>query len=57
LVCAVVERIAAGDHAIVLAEPLAAAERGAGAPLLYHNGQYARLAEPEANRGGSCAMK
>jgi flavin reductase (DIM6/NTAB) family NADH-FMN oxidoreductase RutF len=50
LVCGVIERIAAGDHAIVLAEPVAAADCGAGAPLLYHDGQYARLAAPEANR-------
>jgi flavin reductase (DIM6/NTAB) family NADH-FMN oxidoreductase RutF len=50
LVCGVVERIAAGDHAIVLAEPLAAVECGAGAPLLYHNGQYVRLAASEASQ-------
>jgi flavin reductase (DIM6/NTAB) family NADH-FMN oxidoreductase RutF len=43
LVCRVVERFVAGDHAIVLAEPVAG-ERAEGAPLLYHNGRYATLA-------------
>lgn len=42
LVCRVAERIAAGDHAIVLAEPFAA-EYADGAPLLYHNGRYSGL--------------
>jgi flavin reductase (DIM6/NTAB) family NADH-FMN oxidoreductase RutF len=42
LLCRVVRRIAAGDHAIVLAEPLLA-EYAEGTPLLYHNGGYAGL--------------
>ncbi len=42
LVCRVVDRMAAGDHTIVLAQPLVAAHAD-GAPLLYHNGQYKRL--------------
>lgn len=43
LVGRVTARIAAGDHAIVLAEPLAA-ESTEGRPLLYHNGHYTALA-------------
>jgi flavin reductase (DIM6/NTAB) family NADH-FMN oxidoreductase RutF len=42
LVCRVADRIVAGDHSIVLGEPLAAAH-GDGTPLIYHNGQYAGL--------------
>jgi len=42
LVCRVVERIAAGDHTIVLAEPVVG-EYSEGNPLIYHNGQYAAL--------------
>ncbi|MFC6023816.1 flavin reductase family protein [Plantactinospora solaniradicis] len=42
LVCRVVERIAAGDHTIMLAEPLIT-EYAEGAPLIYHDGRYARL--------------
>ena len=42
LVCRVGERIVAGDHAIVLGEPVLA-EYADGAPLLYHDGNYARL--------------
>jgi flavin reductase (DIM6/NTAB) family NADH-FMN oxidoreductase RutF len=43
LVCRVAARIPAGDHVIVLAEPV---EIGCvdGSPLLYHNGQYVGLA-------------
>ncbi|MGW3896721.1 flavin reductase family protein [Micromonospora profundi] len=43
LVCHVSARIPAGDHVIVLAEPLEA-QIGDGSPLLYHDGQYAALA-------------
>lgn len=39
LLCRVVQRVAAGGHAIVLAEPVAG-EHAEGAPLLYHDGQY-----------------
>jgi flavin reductase (DIM6/NTAB) family NADH-FMN oxidoreductase RutF len=38
----VTQQVAAGDHTIVLAEPLAGSH-GEGAPLLYHMGQYAAL--------------
>jgi len=45
LICRVADRVAAGDHAIVLAEPLEA-EHGVdhAAPLLYHMGRYLRAA-------------
>lgn len=42
LLCRVTQRVLAGDHAIVLAEPLAG-RHGDGAPLLYHMGRYAAL--------------
>lgn len=42
LVCRVTQRVLAGDHAIVLAEPLSGSH-GEGAPLLYHMGRYAAL--------------
>ncbi|MFG1658306.1 flavin reductase family protein [Micromonospora chersina] len=42
LLCRVTERVLAGDHAIVLAEPLTG-DHGEGAPLLYHMGRYAAL--------------
>lgn len=42
LLCRVTERVLAGDHAIVLAEPLTG-RHGEGAPLLYHMGRYAAL--------------
>jgi flavin reductase (DIM6/NTAB) family NADH-FMN oxidoreductase RutF len=44
LVCRIVDRVAAGDHAVVLAEPLLAQHRGEDFPLLYHRGRYAALA-------------
>lgn len=42
LVCRIAARVAAGDHAIVLAEPvkIRCAE---GSPLVYYNGQYVGL--------------
>jgi flavin reductase (DIM6/NTAB) family NADH-FMN oxidoreductase RutF len=43
LVCRVVERVHAGDHAIVLAEPVHGEHRD-GAPLLYHDGRYLKAA-------------
>ncbi|MER7002039.1 flavin reductase family protein [Dactylosporangium sp. NPDC000555] len=43
LVCRVAERVHAGDHAIVLAEPIQG-EHSDGAPLLYHNGRYLKAA-------------
>jgi flavin reductase (DIM6/NTAB) family NADH-FMN oxidoreductase RutF len=44
LVCRVADRVAAGDHVVVLAEPLLAQHGDAAAPLLYHQGRYACLA-------------
>ncbi|HEY1489368.1 MAG TPA: flavin reductase family protein [Micromonosporaceae bacterium] len=45
LVCRVVDRVAAGDHAIVLAEPVVAEHVDHEAsPLLYHMGRYLRAA-------------
>ena len=44
LVCRVVDRVAAGDHAVVLAEPLLAQYANEDSPLLYHQGRYASLA-------------
>jgi flavin reductase (DIM6/NTAB) family NADH-FMN oxidoreductase RutF len=43
LVCRVTDRVVAGDHVIVLAQPLAGHHAGTGAPLLYHRGRYTRL--------------
>lgn len=43
MVCEVVERVPAGDHAIVLGRPVSAEHRP-GEPLLYHQGGYVRLA-------------
>lgn len=42
LLCRVTQRVPAGDHVIVLAEPLIG-WHGEGAPLLYHMGRYAAL--------------
>jgi flavin reductase (DIM6/NTAB) family NADH-FMN oxidoreductase RutF len=42
LLCRVTERVLAGDHAIVLAEPLTG-RHTEGSPLLYHMGRYAAL--------------
>lgn len=45
LVCRVAERVPAGDHAIVLAEPVDGAHQSDhGAPLLYHMGRYLHTA-------------
>jgi flavin reductase (DIM6/NTAB) family NADH-FMN oxidoreductase RutF len=44
LVCRVVDRVAAGDHVVVLAEPLLARYGDDDSPLLYHQGRYACLA-------------
>ncbi|MFF5231439.1 flavin reductase family protein [Dactylosporangium sp. NPDC000521] len=43
LVCRVVDRVHAGDHAIVLAEPVLG-EHQEGLPLLYHMGRYLKAA-------------
>jgi flavin reductase (DIM6/NTAB) family NADH-FMN oxidoreductase RutF len=42
LLCRVTRRLPAGDHVIVLAEPLTG-HHGDGTPLLYHMGRYAAL--------------
>jgi len=44
VVCRIVERVAAGDHAVVLAEPLLAQYGDEDSPLLYHQGRYVSLA-------------
>jgi flavin reductase (DIM6/NTAB) family NADH-FMN oxidoreductase RutF len=46
LLCRVTERVAAGDHAIVLAEPTHGGHAHTAAPLIYHMGRYASLASP-----------
>jgi flavin reductase (DIM6/NTAB) family NADH-FMN oxidoreductase RutF len=43
LVCRVARRVTAGDHDIVLAEPVTASHSDAAEPLLYHMGRYASL--------------
>jgi flavin reductase (DIM6/NTAB) family NADH-FMN oxidoreductase RutF len=45
LVCRVAQRVHAGDHAMVLAEPVLGehADDEAYPPLIYHNGRYADL--------------
>lgn len=48
LVCRVHERVAAGDHTIVLAEPLLAEALDDAPPLLYHMGRYAALSDQVA---------
>ena len=42
--CRVADRVVAGDHAVVLAEPLLAQAGRDDSPLLYHQGRYACLA-------------
>jgi flavin reductase (DIM6/NTAB) family NADH-FMN oxidoreductase RutF len=45
MVCRVVDRVPAGDHAIVIAEPVAGGHSDeVGEPLLYHMGRYRRAA-------------
>jgi flavin reductase (DIM6/NTAB) family NADH-FMN oxidoreductase RutF len=45
LVCRVVQRVHAGDHVIVLAEPVLGehADDETYQPLVYHNGRYTDL--------------
>ncbi|SCL25663.1 NADH-FMN oxidoreductase RutF, flavin reductase (DIM6/NTAB) family [Micromonospora pallida] len=45
LVCRVIDRVVAGDHAVVLAAPELLRHGEAGSPLLYHQGRYTDLAE------------
>jgi flavin reductase (DIM6/NTAB) family NADH-FMN oxidoreductase RutF len=42
LLCHVIDRVRAGDHTVVLAEPTYGRHRD-GTPLLYHDGRYSRL--------------
>ncbi|MGW4966234.1 flavin reductase family protein [Nonomuraea sp. NPDC004186] len=55
LVCRTDQRVTAGDHVIVLAEPRAALCRGErGTPLIHHMGRYLSTelsTEPTAHRG------
>ncbi|MFG2227305.1 flavin reductase family protein [Streptomyces sp. NPDC048644] len=43
LVCKVIARVPAGDHRIVLAQPLVGDPAGRGRPLLYHQGRFNAL--------------
>jgi flavin reductase (DIM6/NTAB) family NADH-FMN oxidoreductase RutF len=43
LLCRITQRVLAGDHAIVLAEPLEGAHTDREPPLLYHMGRYASV--------------
>jgi flavin reductase (DIM6/NTAB) family NADH-FMN oxidoreductase RutF len=53
LVCRVVARVGAGDHAVVLAEPLTGQHDGEDSPLLYHRGRYAFLASATSGAGAA----
>ncbi|GGM18239.1 MULTISPECIES: flavin reductase family protein [Micromonospora] len=56
LLCRVTQRVPAGDHVIVLAEPLTGQQTG-GAPLLYHRGRYTGLRPPtQPTEGGTGAV-
>ena len=44
LLCRVVHRVPAGDHTLVIAEPLALGDGGDGAPLVHHRGGYTTAA-------------
>lgn len=46
LLCRVTERVTAGDHVIVLAEPLHGQHAHSAAPLIYHMGRYTSVAPP-----------
>lgn len=43
LVCRVVRHVPAGDHTVVLAEPVLAQRTEGARPLLYHDGRYTGL--------------
>jgi flavin reductase (DIM6/NTAB) family NADH-FMN oxidoreductase RutF len=43
LVCRIVDRVTAGDHSVVLAEPELAQHGDDDLPLLYHQGRFASL--------------
>ncbi|MEH1164386.1 flavin reductase family protein [Micromonospora sp. CPCC 205539] len=46
LFCRVVHRIPAGDHTVMIAEPLALGDGGDGAPLVHHWGDHASAVLP-----------
>ncbi|MFF5200023.1 flavin reductase family protein [Micromonospora sp. SD19] len=46
LLCRVVHRVPAGDHSLVIAEPLALGDGGDGAPLVHHRGGYTTAGAP-----------
>jgi flavin reductase (DIM6/NTAB) family NADH-FMN oxidoreductase RutF len=48
LLCRVTERVTAGDHAIVLAEPVDGQHDDSGRPLVYHMGGYGSVAREAA---------
>jgi flavin reductase (DIM6/NTAB) family NADH-FMN oxidoreductase RutF len=48
LVCRVVDRMVAGDHVIVLSQPVAGHHLDSGEPLLYHMGAYAAVERSRA---------
>ncbi|GIF69183.1 flavin-dependent reductase [Asanoa ishikariensis] len=48
LLCRVTERVTAGDHAIVLAEPVDGQHDESGRPLVYHMGGYGSIAREAA---------
>ncbi|AZS70666.1 flavin reductase [Streptomyces lydicus] len=43
MVCKVVARVPAGDHCLVLAQPVVGDPAGPGRPLLYHQGRFNAL--------------
>ncbi|TCB96842.1 flavin reductase [Micromonospora zingiberis] len=45
--CRLIDRVTAGDHAVVLAEPVDGGT-GTGDPLLYHDGRYTGLGDLSA---------
>jgi len=51
LVCRVAGRVTAGDHEIVLAEPVVASHVDDGEPLIYHMGRYAAVAPDPSGDG------
>lgn len=55
LLCRVTERVTAGDHAIVLAEPLHGQYAHSAAPLIYHMGGYTSVATPAPAVGRQAA--
>ncbi|MET0418732.1 MAG: flavin reductase family protein [Actinoplanes sp.] len=46
LLCRVVHRVPAGDHTLVIAEPLALGDGGDGTPLVHHQGGYTTAVPP-----------